>query len=133
MLRTALASLRAHRRRLYATFFAVTLGVALMAGTLVLTDTVSRTFNNLFATVYKGTDAVVRGSSAFSGTQSSGAQRPLVDASALPGLEQGKGVAAAEGVVKGYARIIGKNGQALGNPVNGAPTLELSWTSNPAA
>ena len=32
-----------------------------MAGTLVLTATIRKTFDNLFADVYRGTDAVVAG------------------------------------------------------------------------
>ena len=51
----------AHKLRLFATALAVTLGVAFMAGTLVLTDTVTKTFDDLFGDVYQGTDAVVRG------------------------------------------------------------------------
>src|SRR3974377_815009 len=127
MFQAALANLIAHRRRLWATFLAITLGVSFMAGTLVLTDTVTSTFNNLFATVYRGTDAVVRGVSAFSGVQNSGAQRAPVDAAALPALQRVQGVATAEGVVEGYARIIGSDGEALGNPSSGAPTLGFSW------
>ena len=53
--------LLAHKLRLFATALAVTLGVAFIAGTLVLTDTINRTFDNLFGDVYAGTDAVVRG------------------------------------------------------------------------
>jgi putative ABC transport system permease protein len=131
VLRDALKNLIAHRRRLMATAIAVMLGVSFMAGTLVLTDTVTHTFNDLFATVYKGTDAVVREQAAFSGVQNTGAQRGRVDASLLPQLQAVPGVAAGEGVVEGYARIIASNGEALGNPVNGAPTLGLSWTTNP--
>ena len=37
------------------------LGVAFMAGTLVLTDTIGKTFDDLFADVNAGTDAYVRG------------------------------------------------------------------------
>jgi putative ABC transport system permease protein len=131
MLRDALRNLVAHRRRLMATAIAVMLGVSFMAGTLVLTDTVTHTFNSLFATVYKGTDAVVREVATFNGIQNTGAQRGRVDASLLPQLESAPGVAAGEGVVEGYARIIGSNGKALGNPVNGAPALGISWISNP--
>jgi putative ABC transport system permease protein len=131
MFRAALANLVAHRRRLWATFLAITLGVSFMAGTLVLTDTVTQTFNNLFATVYRGTDAVVRGVSAFNGVQNSGAQRAPVDAASLPALQRVQGVATAEGVVEGYARIIGSDGQALGNPSSGAPTIGFSWISDP--
>jgi putative ABC transport system permease protein len=131
MLRDALKNLLAHRRRLMATAIAVMLGVAFMAGTLVLTDTVTHTFNSLFATVYKGTDAVVRQQAAFTGVQNTGAQRGRVDASLLPRLESAPGVAASEGVVEGYARIIGSNGKALGNPLTGAPALGISWVTNP--
>ena len=53
-----------------------TLGVAFMAGTLVLTDTIGKTFDDLFADVYKGTDAVVRAKAVFDGPQFTGAQRP---------------------------------------------------------
>src|SRR5512135_267552 len=72
MLRTSFKNMLAHRRRLTATAVAVILGVALVAGTLVLTDTISQTFGGLFGTVYQGTDAVVRGKAAFTGPQGSG-------------------------------------------------------------
>ena len=50
----------AHKLGCSLTALAVVLGVAFMAGTLVLTDTISKTFDDLFADVYRGTDAVVR-------------------------------------------------------------------------
>ena len=55
-------NLLAHKRRLAATFIAVVLGVAFLSGNLVLTDTITRTFDDLFADVNRGTDAVVRSS-----------------------------------------------------------------------
>ena len=115
MLRMSLKSMLAHRRRLIATAVAVILGVALITGTLVLTDTISRTFGGLYNTVYQGTDAVVRAKAAFTGIQNSGAQRPPVDASLVASLRTVNGVAADEGVIFGYTRLIGKNGQALGS------------------
>src|SRR6476661_8041169 len=116
MLRTALKNLLARKLRLLTTALAITLGVALMAGTLVLTDTMKQTFNNLFADVYKGTDAVVRAKAAFEGPQGAGLQRGRVDATLLPRIRAVDGVAAAEGSIFGYARIMAKNGTALGNP-----------------
>ena len=74
MLSTALKNLLAHKFRLLATALAVTLGVAFMAGTLVLTDTMRQTFDNLFADVYKGTDVVVRAKAAFEGPAGGGAR-----------------------------------------------------------
>ncbi len=51
MLRMTLKGLLAHKRRLLTTALAVTLGVAFMAGTLVLTDTIGKTFDDLFGDV----------------------------------------------------------------------------------
>jgi len=126
MLRTSFKTMLAHRRRLAATAVAVILGVSLIAGTLVLTDTINQTFTGLYTTVYQGTDAVVRAKAAFTGIQNSGAQRPPVDASLVATLRTVQGVAADDGVVRGYARLVGSNGQALGNP-NTTGTIGRSW------
>ena len=80
MLKVTVKSLLAHKFRLAATALAVMLGVAFMAGTLVLTDTISRTFDELFGDVFQDTDAVVRREAAFSGTQGGADQRGRVDA-----------------------------------------------------
>lgn len=127
MLRTALKGLLAHKLRLLTTALAVTLGVALMSGTLVLTNTMTQTFNNLFADVYRGTDAVVRAQAAFEAPEGMGSIRGRVDASLVPKVQAVDGVAAAEGSIFGYARLTGSNGKALGDPVNGAPTLGMAW------
>src|SRR5690348_3295929 len=127
MFRIILSGLLARKFRLFATALAVTLGVAFMAGTLVLTDTYGQTFNDLSAGVYKGTDAAVRAAAVFNGPQFTGEQRPFVNASLVQALSRVPGVAAAEGSVFGYTRLIGKDGKALGNPANGAPTLGGNW------
>jgi putative ABC transport system permease protein len=127
MLRVIMHGLLARKFRLVATALAVTLGVAFMAGTLVLTDTFGQTFNDLSAGVYKGTDAVVRATAVFNGPQFTGEQRPFVNASLVSTLSRVPGVAAAEGSAFGYTRLIGKDGKALGNPASGAPTLGGNW------
>jgi putative ABC transport system permease protein len=126
---TALQGLIAHRFRLFATALAVMLGVAFTAGTLVLTDTVTRTFDGLFGDIYKGTDVVVRGQQQFEGPDNSGAQRPRVPESLVDTVRSVDGVQAADGSVLGYARLIDKNGDAMGNPSNGAPTLGYGWST----
>ncbi|HEY6746976.1 MAG TPA: FtsX-like permease family protein [Mycobacteriales bacterium] len=132
MLRTSWKGLLGHKFRFVATALAVTLGVAFMAGTLVLTDTIRSTFDNLFADVYQGTDAVIRGKASFEGPPGAGVQRGRIDAAVVDTVRRVDGVAAAEGDVSGYARLVGKDGQALGNPATGAPTIGMSWTENRA-
>jgi putative ABC transport system permease protein len=130
MFTTALASLLAHKLRMLAVATAVLLGVAFMAGTLVLTDTVGRTFDNLFGDVYKNTDVVVRAHAAFEGPLTVGAQRGRVDQAVLSAVRAVPGVREAQGTVFGYARIIAKDGHALGHPANGAPAIGGDWTAS---
>src|SRR4029079_11464272 len=78
MMRTTLKNLSARKLRLLTTSIAVLLGVAFMAGTLVLTDTIGKTFDDLFANVNAGTDVYVRGETAF--TSELGDQRARLDA-----------------------------------------------------
>ncbi len=133
MLYLTFKGLIAHKLRLLTTALAVALGVAFMGGTLVLTDTVTRTFDNLFADVYQGTDAVVRAQSDFKGPSNVDTtdQRGRIDATLLPVVRKAPGVAAAEGQIMGYARIVGKDGKALGNPEMGAPALGGDYGADP--
>src|SRR5215207_8468096 len=98
MVKVSLRGIFAHKLRLLATVFAVMLGVAMMSGTLVLTDTLSKTFDDLFADVYEGTDAVVRQEALFEDAVA-GDQRGRVDESLVEVLASVDGVAVAEGVV----------------------------------
>src|SRR5215467_12550318 len=129
MFTVVLQGLLQRKVRLVTTALAVILGVAFTAGTLVLTDTMSKIFNDLSAGVYKGTDAVVRARAVFDGPMGTGKQRPLIDASLVPALNRVPGVAAAEGNAFGYTRLIGSDGTAIGNPANGAPTLGGNWST----
>ena len=49
MLKLARKSVLAHKRRLIGTGLSVIIGIAFLAGTFVFTDTIKRTFDNLFA------------------------------------------------------------------------------------
>jgi len=55
MLHVTWKGLLAHKIRLATTAIAVLIGVAFMAGTLVLTATISKTFDGLFTDSYAGT------------------------------------------------------------------------------
>jgi len=129
MLTATLRSIVGHKARLAMTGLAVVLGVALMAGTLVLTDTVGRTFDNLFADVYAGIDAEVRSTDIVESPFGPDRRGPI-DASLLATVAATPGVATAEGTVAGFAQLVAPDGETVGNPTGGAPTLGFSWSDN---
>jgi putative ABC transport system permease protein len=113
MLKTTIKGLVARKLRLFATALAVLLGVAFMAGTFVLTDTIARTFHDLFGSVYVHTDAVVRGRAALESSAFE-AQRPRVDTTLIRAITGVPGVRAAEGNVFDYAQLVDGEGRAVG-------------------
>ena len=73
MIRVALRGLAGRKFRTVLTAIAIVLGVAMMSGAYVLTDTIDKAFNAIFVESYAGTDAVVSGKGAdisFEGEQS---------------------------------------------------------------
>ncbi|HEX6659067.1 MAG TPA: FtsX-like permease family protein, partial [Ilumatobacter sp.] len=130
MLKTALRNLVAHKLRLLTTGLAVLLGVAFMTGTLVFTDTMGETFDDLFATIYENTDAVVRAEAAFEDPTGFGDRRGRVDVSLVDTVAAVDGVASAQGNTTGYAQIVDKEGEPLGNPEFGAPVFGGNWDEN---
>jgi putative ABC transport system permease protein len=129
MLRATLKDLWSKKIRLFTTGIAVVLGVAFMSGTLVLTDTVGRTFTDLFANVYKDTDAIVRAKATVKGDF--GEQRPRLDASVVAKVAAVDGVQLARGdVFRDGVQIVGSNGKAIGNPGMGAPTFGGTWNDD---
>jgi putative ABC transport system permease protein len=126
MLKATLRSIAGHRARLAMTGLAVILGVALMAGTLVLTDTLGRTFNQLFEDAFAGTDAVVRSSDVVEGVFG-GEERAPIDASLLAIVRDTPGVAEAEGEAFGFAQLVTADGERLGNPGGGPPSFGRNW------
>jgi putative ABC transport system permease protein len=129
MLKVAIRGLLAHKVRFIATALAVLLGVAFMAGTQVFTDTFSKSFDQIFVDVDKGTDAVVRSSVVVK--SDFGDQRSRISDTVLPQVRQVDGVAAADGVIRGNLRILDKSGKPMGNPNAGPPTLGLNWIVSP--
>ncbi|MCU1373195.1 MAG: ABC-type transport system, involved in lipoprotein release, permease component [Actinomycetia bacterium] len=130
MFKTTLKNLRARKFRLVTTGIAVILGVAFVAGTLVLTATITRSFSNLFSDVFAGTDAQVRAVEPFNIDNGPGSTRPRVDASLVAEVAAVPGVAVAEGDTFGYAQIVGKNGKPVGKS-QGPPTFGGGWSSDP--
>jgi putative ABC transport system permease protein len=128
MWRVTLRGLAAHKLRLVLTGLAVVLGVAFVSGTYVLTDTINKTFTELFQETTKGVDVAVRSNETFS-TQA-GDQREPIPAAVLERIRGVDGVSAAEGGVTGYAQFLAKDGKPV--TTGGAPTLGVSLSSTPA-
>jgi putative ABC transport system permease protein len=126
MLKLTLRGLWSRKLRTALTFVVVMLGVSLMAGTLVLTDTIRKTFDDLFADVNRGTDVYVRGVTQFESSFGD-TQRPRLDDSIVEDIEAVDGVAIAEPSVQGYAQIIDKDGEPIGDPGFGPPTFGGNW------
>lgn len=131
MLRVALKGILAHKLRLVTTSLAVLLGVAFMAGTLVLTDTVGRTFDDLFAEIGEDTDAVVRNTEVID-TGFGGEQRGRIDKNVADLVRTVDGVAASAPFVQGFAQFVDRDGDTVGNPGAGAPTFGFNWIDEPA-
>jgi putative ABC transport system permease protein len=120
--------LRAHKLRFALTALAVLLGVAFMSGTMVLTDTIRKTFDDLFADVYAGTDAYVRARDELSGEFGLPDQRDRIPAGLLTEVEAVDGVETAEGTLQFYAQLVGKDGDTIGDPGQGPPTFGTNWS-----
>jgi putative ABC transport system permease protein len=127
VLRTTLKGVLGHKARLAATMLAVLLGVGFLAGTLVLTDTITQSYDDASDDAYADADVVVRRDAAFSSAAGGTDQRGRVDASLVETVASADGVAAAEGRITGYARLVGRDGEPLGNPDGGAATLGGNW------
>jgi putative ABC transport system permease protein len=128
VLLASLKGIMTHKLRLFLTALAVVLGVAFVAGTFVLTDTINKTFDTLFTEISAGTDLTVRAVSGF-GNDAGGfdtASRDTVPASLIDTVRRTPGVQAADGTVTGYAQFVDKEGKAVAS--GGAPTLGFNWT-----
>jgi putative ABC transport system permease protein len=123
--------LGAHKIRFLLTALSVIIGVAFMTGTSVLSATIQKTFDDLFADIYRGTDAVVRSPEVLKSDFGAG-QRPNVPASLVNVVASTPSVDAASGNVSGdntYAQVVDKHGDAIGG--SNAPTFGLGWQPNP--
>jgi putative ABC transport system permease protein len=127
MIKAALKSLLGRKVRLLLSTFAIVLGVAFVSGTLVFSDTLSRSFTALFASTVG--DVVVQpvGAQTEQGTPSS----KTLPASLIDELEQVDGVARVDGNVNAFGvYVVGTNGKLVGGL--GPPSIGGNWTNAPS-
>jgi putative ABC transport system permease protein len=94
--RLAIRSIWARRVRAFATSLAVVLGVAFIAGSYVLTDTIFAAFDEIFSESLKGTAVVV---TAQNPVKQEGGEVPTIPASYLPKVQGVAGVKEAAGAI----------------------------------
>ena len=121
MIKTAIKSLFAHKVRFLLTAVAIVLGVGLVAGTFLFTDTINAQFDDLLDDIYAGIDVSVR---ADAGDFSAGTEpfpaSVFEDVAAVDGVEVAEG-----GVASITSQVLDKNGDPIGG--QGPPTLGFSW------
>ncbi|MDX6287220.1 MAG: putative transport system permease protein [Frankiales bacterium] len=124
MLHATLRSLLARKLRLVLSGIAIILGVATVAGSFVLTDTIGKVFDDIFSKGLEKTAVVVRGEK----TDVSD-QRSTVPASLVTAVKAVPGVEAAFGGVTGYAQLVDKKGKTYPYH-NGPPAIGFSFDSD---
>ena len=127
MIRAALKSLLGRKVRLLMSTFAIVIGVAFVAGTLIFTDTLNRSFTALFASTVG--DVVVQPEGA---TTDEGMPSGLtVPASYVDRLADLPGAARADGRVSAMGvYVVDKNRKLVGG--FGPPGIGSDWTDAPA-
>ena len=122
MFRIALKGILGRKARLILTSLAVILGTSFLAGTSVFSDTLNRTFDNLFSDVFKNVDAYVRSAQVIEGDFGQ-EERQRISADLVSVVEKVPGVRDASPDIQAFARIIGKDGKPIGSDGQGPPTF----------
>ena len=127
MFKAAWKSLLGRKLRLIMSTFAIVLGVAFVAGTLIFSDTLGRSFTAIFASSVG--DVVVRpvGASADDGSPTT----LTMPASIVDDLAEAEGAARADGNVTSFGVfVVSEEGKLIGG--QGAPGLGFSYNDAPA-
>jgi putative ABC transport system permease protein len=121
MIAVALKGLAGRKLRALLTAFAVVIGVSMVSGTFILTDTMQKTFDGLFDASYEGTDAVIAGKQIVQSSTSPSATIPdtLLDrVKALPEVGAAAGMVNPQAV--NAADILGRDGKPVAQESMGA-------------
>jgi putative ABC transport system permease protein len=125
-----LKGLAGRKFRAVLTSFAIVLGVAMISGAYVLTDTIDKAFDAIFVDSYAGTDAVVSGREVDISFEGESAPAPPVSESLVETVRGVDGVDLAAGaVLDDRARLIKPDGDAI--ETGGAPSLGFGIDTSP--
>jgi putative ABC transport system permease protein len=124
MYRLTIRQLWAHKLRFALTGLAVVLGVAFMAGTMILTDTMSKTFGDLFASANADVDVVVQQPETIESDM--GEVRARIPADVLDTVRSVDGVDVAVGSVQGFGQLVKSDG-TVAAPDGLGVTIGANW------
>jgi putative ABC transport system permease protein len=110
--RLALKSLWARKVRAMTTAFAVIIGVAFIAGSYILSDTIFAAFDEIFSESLSGTSVVV---SAENPVEQDNGEVPTISASLLPRIQRTPGVTLAAGAIFTPGGFFDAEGKKIGN------------------
>jgi len=132
LIKVALRGLAGRKLRAVLTGIAIVLGVAMISGTYILTDTVQKAFNELLVDSYAGTDAVVTGKGLDISIDGDKPPPPPVDASLLDTVRGVDGVALATGSIldEDNTKVLTPEGESVNS--EGWPTLGFGLDPDPA-
>jgi putative ABC transport system permease protein len=109
VLRVAIKGLLIRKFRASLTAIAIVLGVSMVSGTLILTDTISKAFNGIFVDSRSRTDVVISGEQVLGGTR----KGATIPAALLARVREIPEVAAAAGTIEDSAKVVGKKGKVI--------------------
>jgi putative ABC transport system permease protein len=128
MTQVALKGLAGRKVRAGLTAAAIVLGVAMVSGTFILTDTINRAFNSIITQSYQNTDAVITGKVAFTNSDSGTLAPPSFPQDVLAKVRALPDVDAAAGAVLDQAKLIGRDGKVISS--TGSATAAFSVDSH---
>jgi putative ABC transport system permease protein len=131
VIRFSLRSLAGRKLRTALTAIAIVLGVAMISGTYVLTDTIEKAFSEIFDESYAGTDVVVSGQGADISFQGDSTEDPPVPEALLAEIRDLPSVEVAMGGVydETNAKILTSEGKAV--DTQGSPSLGFGIDTGP--
>jgi putative ABC transport system permease protein len=124
MLRVSLRGFRTRKLRVALSLLAVALGVALIAGTYVLTDTINHSFDKIFRTAESRVDVAVTPHETISNDNGNSSATPTIPESLLRRIQRVPGVEQASGALFSQVVILKTNGKRVG--IHGPPNFVAS-------
>ena len=120
----AIKGLLGRKLRTVLTALAIILGVAMISGTYILTDTITGAFTSIVDKSYENSDAVISGKVAFKNTNSDTQQTPAFPAAVLTKVRQLPQTGSAAGVITDEAHLVGRDGKIIAS--GGSPPIAYS-------